>query len=441
MLPHVIRVEDLGKRYRIGAREQKADSLIGAALRQLASPVTNLRKLRQLRSFDESDAEDVIWAIRNVSFRVASGEAVGIIGRNGAGKSTLLKLLSRITAPTTGRITLNGRVASLLEVGTGFHPELTGRENVYLNGTLLGMRKAEVDRKFDEIAAFSGIEKFLDTPVKRYSSGMRVRLGFSVAAHLDPEILLIDEVLAVGDAGFQKRCLGKMEEVTRSGRTILFVSHNMAAVQALCRRAILIDGGTIAAEGSSDEMVAEYLKRSAGDEGTELLKHARRGDGPLRFARWEVRDDVLGVGTRIRANTACSFLIEYRSPEPLTNLEMAVTIKDSLHQPVLTGSTTFQSQPLPKLPTSGVLRCHFEQLPLIPGSYRIHLWAQVNGVMSDLIEDAGGLDVLPADAYGTGRLPERKHGVVLAAHHWHFEGPVCADMDPAQKQDLTGDRR
>ncbi|NOX63177.1 MAG: ABC transporter ATP-binding protein [Chloroflexi bacterium] len=255
-----IQVENLGKRYRIGVQEEKYDTLGAQMLAWLRSPITNYRRLRGLSAFSENgQAEDVIWALKDVSFTVKEGEALGVIGRNGAGKSTLLKVLSRITPPTTGRVLLSGRVASLLEVGTGFHPELTGRENIYLNGSILGMTKAEIDRKFDEIVAFSGVEKFIDTPVKRYSSGMRVRLAFSVAAHLEPEILLIDEVLAVGDAEFQRKCLGKMQDVAGAGRTVLFVSHNMPAVTRLCQRAILLEKGRLIMDGPSEEVVASYL--------------------------------------------------------------------------------------------------------------------------------------------------------------------------------------
>ncbi|HRO22772.1 MAG TPA: ABC transporter ATP-binding protein, partial [Promineifilum sp.] len=252
-------VEGVGKQYHIGLKEDRHDTLLKSAGAWLASPVRNLRQLRRLSARDDDEAEDVIWALRDVSFSVDRGEVVGIIGRNGAGKSTLLKILSRITPPAEGRVILNGRVSSLLEVGTGFHPELTGRENVYLNGTILGMRKTEVDRAFDEIVAFAEVEKFIDTPVKRYSSGMRMRLAFAVSAHLQSEILLVDEVLAVGDAAFQEKCLTKMEGVTQIGRTVLLVSHNMQVVQRLCRRALLLQKGRLVAEGAPATIVGRYL--------------------------------------------------------------------------------------------------------------------------------------------------------------------------------------
>ena len=255
-----IKVENLSKRYRIGLKEKTNDTFSGALGSILKSPFENIKKLKKLTKFDdENSCDDIIWAVKDVSFEVKKGEVIGIIGANGAGKSTLLKILAQITHPTSGRVELNGRIASLLEVGTGFHPELTGRENIYLNGTILGMTKKEIDRKFDQMIDFSGVEKFIDTPVKRYSSGMRVRLAFSVAAHLEPEILLIDEVLAVGDAEFQKKCLGKIEDISKKGRTILFVSHNMAAVQNICARCILIDEGTIMIDDDAETVIASYL--------------------------------------------------------------------------------------------------------------------------------------------------------------------------------------
>ncbi len=260
-----IRVENLSKRYRIGAKEEVQDTLAGVLTDWVKRPGHNLRRLRDLTRFSDNgqqEPDDIVWALKDVSFEVKRGEVVGIIGRNGAGKSTLLKILSRITHPTTGRVEINGRVSSLLEVGTGFHPELTGRENIYLNGTILGMRKSEIDRKFDEIVDFSGIERFIDTPVKRYSSGMRVRLAFSVAAHLEPENLLVDEVLAVGDAEFQKRCLGKIEDVAARGRTVLFVSHSMPMILRFCERAVLLDSGRKIAFGVTRRVVRTYLQSS-----------------------------------------------------------------------------------------------------------------------------------------------------------------------------------
>ena len=250
-----IKVEKLGKRYRIGPRQQQARSRRESLQRLIMAPFDYL-----FSNLREPSEMEILWALRNISFEVKPGEVLGLIGRNGAGKSTLLKILSRITEPTTGRAEVFGRVGSLLEVGTGFHPDLTGRENIYMNGAILGMRQAEIKGKFDEIVAFAEIDQFIDTPVKRYSSGMYVRLAFAVAAHLEPEILLVDEVLAVGDAAFQKKCLGKMGDVVKEGRTVLFVSHNMVAVQSLCDRIIWLDYGEIVTNGPPDQVVSDYLK-------------------------------------------------------------------------------------------------------------------------------------------------------------------------------------
>jgi lipopolysaccharide transport system ATP-binding protein len=255
----VIKVQELGKRYRIGLKDEIHDNIISGITSWIKSPISNFKKVQKLSKFTNDDSDDIIWALKNVSFEVNDGEILGIIGKNGAGKSTLLKLLSRIIEPTKGMAIVNGRVASLLEVGTGFHRELTGRENIYLNGTILGMKKNEVKSRFDEIVEFSEIGKFIDTPVKRYSSGMYVRLAFAVAAHLNPEVLIVDEVLAVGDAAFQKKCIGKMGEVATSGRTVLFVSHNMHVIQNLCTRTILLEDGMIKYNGDTSEVVAKYL--------------------------------------------------------------------------------------------------------------------------------------------------------------------------------------
>src|SRR6185369_11415692 len=282
-----ISVRDLGNQYRIGGRQERHETFMAALTAAMAAPLRRLRRIGK-----PVPEEQIFWALRNISFELNRGEVLGIIGRNGAGKSTLLKLLSRITEPTEGRMEIHGRLGSLLEVGTGFHPELTGRENIFLNGTILGMKRREVSRKFDEIVDFSGIEQFLDTPVKRYSSGMYVRLAFAVAAHLEPEILVVDEVLAVGDVEFQKKCLGKMSEVAGEGRTILFVSHNMGAIKTLCSQAMLIHQGTMVSKGAVEQTVAAYL-----DLNSPIQEHGMISDDAQRFGsgdallrRVELRD-------------------------------------------------------------------------------------------------------------------------------------------------------
>jgi homopolymeric O-antigen transport system ATP-binding protein len=282
MSESAITVSQLSKRYRIGAKEQRQDTLGGTLLDLARRPLTNFRRLRKLTNFSETtEDEDVLWALKDVSFEIRSGETVGIIGANGAGKSTLLKILSRITQPTSGTAIVNGRVSSLLEVGTGFHLDLTGRENVYLNGAILGMSRKEIDQKFDAIVDFSDVGKFIDTPVKRYSSGMGLRLAFSVAAHLEPEILMVDEVLAVGDLRFQKKCLNKMGEVANAGRTVIYVAHNMPAISRLCERAILMDHGTIVKDGPAHEVIGTYLNSGLGTSAVREwpdLKTAPGGD-------------------------------------------------------------------------------------------------------------------------------------------------------------------
>ncbi|MBI2852133.1 MAG: ABC transporter ATP-binding protein [Chloroflexi bacterium] len=275
----LIRVNNLSKRYRIGAVQRGYKTFREAIVEGITAPVRNFGRLRRLTRFKNGEEPDTIWALKDVSFEVNEGEVLGIIGKNGAGKSTLLKILARITEPTSGSVEIYGRVSSLLEVGTGFHPELTGRENIFLNGAILGMSKKEIERKFDEIVAFSEIEKFIDTPVKRYSSGMYVRLAFAVAAHLEPEILLVDEVLAVGDAAFQKKCLGKMEEVAHGGRTVLFVSHNMAAVQTLCSRSVLLENGCLVAEGPSHAVVQQYRGSDGGNRSAYVWEDPKTAPG------------------------------------------------------------------------------------------------------------------------------------------------------------------
>ena len=287
MEPVVVSVEGVSKRYRIGALPAGYDSFREVLARTVAARVRRLR-----RGNDGDDSETTLWALRDVSFEVRRGEILGIVGRNGAGKSTLLKILSRITRPSTGQVEIYGRVGSLLEVGTGFHPDLTGRENVYLNGAVLGMRKAEIDAKFDEIIAFSEIEKFIETPVKHYSSGMYVRLAFSVAAHLEPEVLIMDEVLAVGDMAFQQKCLDKMNEIRRQGRTIFFVSHNLPAITRLCKRAVLLEKGRLVAEGQPQEVVNRYLSRSWGAGAERVWEGEGAGDAVVRLRRVRVADDA-----------------------------------------------------------------------------------------------------------------------------------------------------
>ncbi|MFQ5965693.1 MAG: ABC transporter ATP-binding protein [Candidatus Scalinduaceae bacterium] len=333
-----IKVDNLGKCYRIGLKENMHDNFGSAFFDFLKSPIKNYRKYRSLYKFDEvvTDQESyfnnkvssIIWALRDVSFEVKRGDVLGVIGGNGAGKSTLLKILSKVTDPTAGRVEFKGRISSLLEVGTGFHPELTGRENVYLNGAILGMRKREIDRKFDEIVDFSGVERFIDTPVKRYSTGMKVRLAFSVAAHMEPEILMVDEVLAVGDAAFQKKCLGKMSDVVKEGRTILFVSHNMTAMQQLTKNSILLQEGRLIYKGTTEDVINRYLEASMNY--TTTVYHVEKT--PRRYKKLSQQVEFLSLEIEnsstklLPADAEIPILITVRGNESVNKFRFSMTI-------------------------------------------------------------------------------------------------------------------
>ena len=327
-----IRAEEISKYYRLGILEEKHGSAVKSLLSFLKSPLKNYRKYRSLYDFSDLDAgaSNILRALEDVSFDVRRGERLAIIGANGAGKSTLLKILSRITPPSRGTAVIQGRVSSLLEVGTGFHPELTGRENVYLNGTILGMRKTEIDRKFDEIAEFSGVEKFLDTPVKRYSSGMKVRLAFAVAAHLEPEILIVDEVLAVGDAAFQQKCISKMENVGKDGRTVLFVSHNMGAVTQLCDRAIWLKGGRIRMDGNVHEVVSAYLNDGASGHAVWRPDTPTGERSGIRILEARLSDPTTGeAATMMAYGGSLQLEIRYELSRATKNASVFYALRDS----------------------------------------------------------------------------------------------------------------
>jgi lipopolysaccharide transport system ATP-binding protein len=368
-LKPIIKVTDLSKQYRIGVREAAYGTLRESLMSGLTAP------LRRLRWGHANNGENTIWALQDVSFEVAPGEVVGIIGRNGAGKSTLLKILSRVVEPTRGRIELYGRVGSLLEVGTGFHPELTGRENVYLNASILGMSRQEVESKFDEIVDFAEIDKFIDTPVKRYSTGMYLRLAFAVAAHLEPEILIVDEVLAVGDATFQKKCLGKMSDVAREGRTVLFVSHNMMAIQSLCSRAVWLDGGRVALDGEAGQVVNTYLKQSFESQGEKVWEDPAGAPGNdrvrLRSARVKLDDRNEMDEITVHSNLLLEF--EYWNLAPNTALNLSVFLLNDQAITVLnTGpinEKVWHGRPFP----AGLFRsvCHIPGDLLNDGIYRV----------------------------------------------------------------------
>lgn len=376
----VIQVEDLSKIYRIGLKEEIHDNLVGAVVDYVKRPVTNLKRLRKLFSFSETSdlSKDTIWALKNVSFEVKQGEVVGIIGRNGAGKSTLLKILCRITEPTRGRAIVEGRVGSLLEVGTGFHPELTGRENVYLNGVILGMKKGEVANKFDEIVSFSGVEKFIDTPVKRYSSGMKVRLAFAVAAHLEPEILLVDEVLAVGDAAFQRKCLGKMQDVASEGRTVLFVSHNMVAVQSLCSRVIWLNEGRKKEAGQASQVVSDYLSTSFSPLTEQVWDDVATapGNDMIRLHRVCVRPENRSPSDPITVRTPFVMEFEYWNLQPDVHLNLSMYLINEQGIRVFNSGSGFESEWHDRPFPAGLFRsaCHVPGDLLNDGIHRVALF-------------------------------------------------------------------
>lgn len=339
MVDYCIQVNKISKRYRIGLEQQVPDTFVEAISEWVSRPIKNYRRLRKLTQFENSNSDErdnIVWALRDISFNVKPGEVVGVIGKNGAGKSTLLKVLSRITHPTAGQVELLGRISSLLEVGTGFHPELTGRENIYLNGTILGMTKAEIDLKFEEIVEFSGVKRFIDTPVKFYSSGMRVRLAFSVAAHLEPEILLIDEVLSVGDAAFQKKSLGKMEEVSKEGRTVIFVSHNMGAVRSLCSRGLLLENGTLTKDGDVDQVINYYLSNK--DVSTAGRLGWTEADAPqvkeLILFGIELLSETGEVKTTFQIDEGFEIRVRYEIKEEVRNLRLYLRLKTTMGETV-----------------------------------------------------------------------------------------------------------
>ena len=406
-----IEVSGLSKRYVI-EHESRHDTLRDT-LHHTA------RKLWRRFRWGTGFQREEFWALKDVSFTVQPGEVVGIIGRNGAGKSTLLKILSRITEPTTGKVTLRGRVASLLEVGTGFHPDLTGRENIYLNGAILGMRRAEIRRKFDEIVAFAEVEKFLDPPVKRYSSGMYVRLAFAVAAHLEPEILIVDEVLSVGDAQFQKKCLGKMQDVaTREGRTVLFVSHNMAAVQNLCARALLLSTGRCAAEGLTNEVIARHLNDARQTSQLPLLTRTdRSGNGAIRFSQISILgpEGTIVASARVGDPTTIRLVIACASDILLRSLHVSLAIRDHSDAVVCYVSSAVNGGDFENVPASmtQIVDVHFPRLQIMPGPYSLTLYAKVGEELADWIKDAAAFEVTPGDYYGSGRLPQPTQGQFL----------------------------
>ena len=420
----IIEVENICKLYQIGANKEPYLSLRDEAVKTARRFSSGFAGIFSKNKEETVTNEQDFWALKDVSFNVQEGEAVGIIGRNGAGKSTLLKILSQITPPTKGKITMRGRVASLLEVGTGFHPELTGRENIYLNGTILGMSRNEVAQKFDEIVAFAEVDKFLDTPVKRYSSGMYVRLAFAVAAHLEPEILVVDEVLAVGDAEFQKKCLGKMGEVAKGGRTVLFVSHNMGAVSALCNTCIMFNTGKLTYQGNTKNAIEIYLHARTTIITTIPLSQRkdRQGTGLLKF-----EDVWLENSHGERATSFCSgdtvtiaAMYDSRQQKNINNVRIGIALRGNMNELITDLRNDYSGYPFKSILSKGIIKCRLPNLPLNEGRYGFNIFASINGVIADWIVDVGIFYIESGDYYGNGQLPGPSWGPFLLNQEWEY---------------------
>ena len=418
-----IEVEGLAKRYRIGATLRGYKTLRESITEMAGAPFRRLQSLLRGDGVETLDA--ILWALSEVSFTIRRGEVVGVIGRNGAGKTTLLKLLSRISEPSAGRATIWGRVGSLLEVGTGFHPELTGRENIYLNSAILGMRKREIERKLDAIVAFAELEKFIDTPVKRYSSGMTVRLAFSVAAHLEPDILLVDEVLAVGDYAFQSKCLGKMDSLGESGRTVLLVSHNLTAIRRLAGRTLWFDQGKLRQDGETAATVAAYL-----EAGSEFLRHGERIDlrrHPNRAsgsepAMSEVRirgsaghDGLIPMGADLE------FAVAFSHGEPLHKPSLSIAIEDEEGTRIFFVNTRFGGGELPRETRAGTFTCKLDRFPLNQGTYYVTLQLQEGQKRVDRIDQACSFHMLPQVEAGAGQVASSSKSLLAWPSAWSFE--------------------
>jgi lipopolysaccharide transport system ATP-binding protein len=415
-----ITVENLSKRYELGALLQETQ-LRDHLVKFLRAP------------FRKRAPKEILWALRDVTFKVDEGEVVGIIGRNGAGKSTLLKILSKITYPTSGRVRARGRVASLLEVGTGFHEELTGRENIFLNGSILGMKKREVDAKLEAIVSFSGVERFIDTPIKRYSSGMRLRLGFAVAAHLEPDVLIVDEVLAVGDGEFQKKCLTAMQNMRGGGRTVLFVSHNMAAVENLCTRGIWIANGQICMDGATHDVIEAYMSSFASaDSGGGALAglDGRRGHGEIRYTRVEFLSRSGEPQAVTRSGKGIVIRLYYHAREPIERPNFGFRLLSDMGTVVTDTSTWLHGLDIPLVPPGeGHIDLEIDALTLLPGRYYFSLWLDsvLQQRLYDSVENAVHLDIEEAPVYNSSRRIDNRYGLVYFPQRWHVHGIGAAE--------------
>lgn len=422
MSDNVIQVESLWKKYRLGVINHHT------LTRDMQSWWANLLGKEDPNSPIGSaplQLEDCFWALKDVSFEVKQGEILGIIGRNGAGKSTLLKILSQVTAPTKGEVRFKGRIASLLEVGTGFHPELTGRENIFLNGAILGMCKADIRKNLDEIIAFAEVEKFIDTPVKRYSSGMYVRLAFAVAAHLEPEILIVDEVLSVGDAQFQKKCLGKMDEVGKKGKTILFVSHQLNMIENLCTRAILLNKGNVEKQGDTKDVLLYYLRDVIETNifENDLASRVNRcGDGSIVLTSFRVEDDNGNKLSALQSGMDIVFVFGYKSHEAknMDNVDIGFSIHSTLNNQTFTVLySSYKGEEFDAICDEGFFRCKIFHFPFSAGKYRIGARITVNGIEADWpFDGVGFIEVIEGDFYGTGNKGFEGNAPFLVDGKW-----------------------
>jgi lipopolysaccharide transport system ATP-binding protein len=416
----IIRIKNLSKRYKI-TQQQGGYVALRDVLTNVAKSPFRFAKDKAKKITGKAGKEE-FWALKNINLDIEKGEIIGVIGRNGAGKSTLLKILSEITAPTDGEIEINGTVASLLEVGTGFHPELTGRENIFLNGAILGMSKEEIVKKFDKIVEFAGVQKFLDTPVKRYSTGMTVRLAFSVTAHLEPEILLIDEVLAVGDTEFQKKCMGKMDEVTKTaGRTILFVSHNMDAILKLCTKTVLLENGVIKMFDETKKVIDAYLEGSplTLDNKTMEKRQDRGGKGHVKITGFYIENHEGIEEKNVILGKKYRFCIKYESSKNLTpkNLSVAIDIQDQNNKPIIYVSTKYTKQNFDIAPNKGVIKCEINQkFPLREGLYNISIGLVADGNLQDYYKRLTSFEVKQGDFYNNGF--KDNYGLINIEHNW-----------------------
>lgn len=409
-MSNIIQVENLSKKYIIGHQQLKGKKTFREAISQSFINFGSKFTHTFSKNISSNSPFEEFWALKDINFEVERGDRIGIIGRNGAGKSTLLKVLSRITEPTNGKITIKGRVASLLEVGTGFNGELTGRENIFLNGAILGMHRVEIKQKFDEIVDFSGVEKFLDTPVKRYSSGMYVRLAFAVAAHLEPEILIVDEVLAVGDAEFQKKCLGKMQDVSlKGGRTVIFVSHNMAAIESLCQKVILLNGGKQLFKGLTKEGISNYLNHSFITASMVTLSDRtdRMGNGKVKFMEFKILDENNEYVDNLLSGNNYTFELKYQnfSKQSFKNVIVCLEIIDDRENRLLFLRNDFTKDIININSNAGSIKCKIEELPLTVGTYHFVLYLSLNDRETlDLIGNVKYTEVIGGNFFGTGSM-------------------------------------